>query len=199
MIDRIIVAAESGGIESKIIINKSDLESNDEIEYWKKLYEQIGYQVFVTSVITNSGFDSVREAVNNKVSCFWGQSGAGKSSILNLLFPGLDLKVGKISEYSSKGKHTTVTVQMLKIGDKAFVIDTPGIREIEPYGLMEEDLGHYFAEIKERLISCKFNSCTHNHEPGCAILEALDKGEISEERYISYLNILSSIESDIRF
>lgn len=199
LVDRILAAAESGGIEAKIIINKSDLSDSNNINKWYDLYRKVGYEVFVTSVKTNLGFDEIEKQLKGKTSCFWGMSGVGKSSILNILYPELKLKVGEISDYSSKGKHTTVAVQMVKVDNNSFVIDTPGIKEIEPFGIRKEDLGHYFIEFKDYLINCKFNSCTHNHEPSCAVAEAVEKGEISKERYISYLNMLSTIEADINF
>ncbi len=199
LIDRIIVAAESGGIETKIIINKSDLDKNDKIKKWDKLYSDIGYQVFVTSATEEKGLEELSEQFTGKTTCFWGQSGVGKSSLLNRLFPQLKLKVGEVSDYSSKGRHTTVTVQMYKINENTHVVDTPGIREIEPYGIRKEDLGHYFVEFSEYILNCKFNSCTHNHEPGCAVVRAVEEGIISQERYISYLNLLATIEADINF
>lgn len=199
LIDRILVAAESGGIDAKIIINKSDLGSEDELSKWSELYTNIGYEVFVTSVKHNSGFEDIVRKLKWKTSCFWGMSGVGKSSILNRIYPGLQLRIGEVSDYNNKGRHTTVTVQMIKVEDETFVIDTPGIREIEPYGIKKEDLGHYFIEFKNYLFDCKFSSCTHNHEPKCAVREAVEQGKISKERYISYLNMLATIDSDVRF
>lgn len=199
LIDRILVSAESGKIETKLVINKSDLDNDNLVEKWEKLYSALGYEVFVTSAEKNLGLNVLKEQFGGKTSCLWGQSGVGKSSLLNKLFPHLNLKVGDISLYSKKGRHTTVTVQMLQVEKETFLVDTPGIREIEPYGIKKEDLGHYFVEFTEYLQECKFNSCTHNHEPGCKVVKAVEKGEISKERYISYLNLLNTVESDINF
>ncbi len=137
--------------------------------------------------------------MHGKFNLFWGHSGVGKSSLLNQLYPGLHLKVGQISNYTLKGRHTTVTVLMKKVDESTFVIDTPGIREIDPYGIKKEDLSHYFREFKEFIHDCRFNTCTHNHEPDCAVVKAYNEGKIGEERYNSYLNILDSIEEDLFF
>lgn len=199
VIDRFLVAAESSNVNSEIIINKSDLDLNNSIESWINLYKKIGYSIFKTSIINNEGIDRLRKNLEGKKNLFWGQSGVGKSSLLNLLFPNLNLEIGKISSFTDKGKHTTVTTTLIKISEKTFVIDTPGIREIAPYGIAEEDLSHYFIEFGDFLTDCRFNTCTHNHEPGCAVIEAVKNGKISDERYESYLRILDTIEDDTTF
>lgn len=199
VIDRFLVTAESSGINSEIIINKSDLDKNNSIENWISLYEKIGYSIFKTSIINNDGIDLLRNRIEGKKSLFWGQSGVGKSSLLNTLFPFLNLEVGKISTFTDKGKHTTVTTSLIKISENTFIIDTPGIREIAPYGIEKEDLSHYFIEFVDFLYDCRFNTCTHNHEPGCAVIEAVKKDKISEERYESYLRILDTIDEDSSF
>lgn len=109
------------------------------------------------------------------------------------------MEVGKISTFTDKGKHTTVTTSLIKISENTFIIDTPGIREIAPYGIEKEDLSHYFIEFVDFLYDCRFNTCTHNHEPGCAVIEAVKKDKISEERYESYLRILDTIDEDSSF
>jgi ribosome biogenesis GTPase len=116
-----------------------------------------------------------------------------------LLYPNLKLKVGEISNYTSKGIHTTVTTIMIYVGDETYIIDTPGVREIDPFGIRKEDVGHYFKEFESFINRCKFNTCTHHHEPGCAVIKAWEMGEISEERYDSYLRILETVEKDINF
>jgi ribosome biogenesis GTPase len=198
-LDRFLVSSESSHIQSLIVINKIDLTDPEEVELWRELYSSIGYKVILTSTVSNIGLDLLAEEIKNKKNLFWGNSGVGKSSILNHLFPELNLKIGEVSDYTSKGKHTTVTSVMHKVDADTFIIDTPGIREIDPYGLTEEDLSHYFIEFQEYLNECKYNRCTHNHEPGCAVLEALDKGEISIDRYESYLTILNTIEEDMNY
>jgi ribosome biogenesis GTPase len=199
VIDRFLVSAESSYLNSLIIINKMDLEKPDSMQHWVDLYNLIGYNVLQTSVINSEGIDELKNQLIKKKNLFWGQSGVGKSSLLNKLFPQLNLKVGDISKFSSKGTHTTVTSYMISIDEETFIIDTPGIREIDPYGIRKEDLGHYFKEFNQYNNNCKFNTCTHHHEPGCAVIKAVESGMISEYRYESYLRILDTIEDDINF
>lgn len=198
LLDRILVVAESSHVHPKIVINKIDLDLPD-LDFWIDLYSSIGYDVLPTSVKENTGLASLRNELDNKISVFWGASGVGKSSILNMLYPGLDLKVGEISQASRKGKHTTVTSVMKNVSSGTFIIDTPGIREIDPYGIKKEDLGHYFIEFEDYIHDCRFNTCTHHHEPQCAVIEAVENEEISVERYDSYLSLLDSIEDDMNF
>ncbi len=195
-VDRLLVAGESAKVIVYLIINKSDLDNNNEISEWKSLYEQSGYKVFVTSAITGAGTGDLKKLLSGNTSLFFGQSGVGKSSLLNAMYPGLDLKTGEISRFTEKGTHTTVTSVMIKTAENTFVIDTPGIREIIPYGLTKQDLGHYFIEFLNYINDCKFNTCTHLHEPGCAIIDAVNKGNISPYRYNSYLRMLETIEED---
>lgn len=198
-VDRIIVAGESSHINPVVVINKIDLDENGFIEPWVELYQSIGYEVYLTSVINGDGIENIREHLSGKSNLFWGQSGVGKSSILNSLYPTLDLQIGEVSVSSAKGRHTTVTSRMIDVGDSTFVVDTPGIREIDPYGIKKEDLGHYYIEFAEYSNDCKFNTCTHNHEPGCAVVKAVEDDLISIERYESYMNLLDTIEDDMLF
>ncbi len=199
VVDRLIVAAESAKINIVLIINKLDLDHEKTAAEWIKLYSSIGYKVIGTSKITGEGISEVKELLSAKKNLFWGQSGVGKSSLLNKMFPGINLITGDISEYTDRGTHTTVTSVMLKMEDGTYIIDTPGIREIDPYGIKKEDVGHYFLEFSEYINECRFNTCTHNHEPGCAVIEAVEQGNISPERYESYLRILDTTEEDIFF
>ena len=199
VVDRILVAAESSKIKCNIIINKIDLDVENFSEYWTELYAGIGYNVFCTSVPENKGFNKLIDYLKNNVNLFWGASGVGKSSILNLLFPHLSLKTAEVSKYSSKGQHTTVTSLLEMIDKKTFVIDTPGIREIDPFGIQGIDLAHYFVEFIPYLESCRFNTCTHFHEPGCAVIKAVEENKISMERFESYVNLLNTIEDGMNF
>lgn len=199
VLDRFLVAAESSHLNIIIVLNKIDLDNSGDASHWKKLYEGIGYQFIPTSAETGVGLDSLKKKNAGSINLFWGHSGVGKSSILNKMFPSLNLRISEVSQYSSKGTHTTVTSVMIKVEENTFIIDTPGIREIDPYGIRKSDLGHYFVEFGEYINRCKFSTCTHNHEPGCAVLESVDKRLISEERYDSYLRILETIEEDINF
>jgi ribosome biogenesis GTPase len=198
-IDRFLVSAESAHLKCHIIINKSDLMADDEIFVWKELYEKIGYKVLITSAVTNEGIKELKEILLKKKSLFWGQSGVGKSSILNLLYPNLNLKIGKISNYDGKGTHTTVTSSMIQVEENTFIIDTPGLREIDPFGIKKKDLGHYFIDFINYLQECRFNTCTHYHEPDCGVISAVENGNIDELRYDSYLRLLNTIEEDIIF
>ena len=198
-LDRFLITAESAHIKSVITINKSDLINNDEIKNWVDLYKNLGYPVIVTSAVTKNGIEELKKTLPDKITLFWGQSGVGKSTLLNILFPQLDLKVGDISESTKKGVHTTVTSIMIPLDENTFVIDTPGVREIDPYGIRKEDLSHYFPDFEEYLSYCKFNTCTHLHEPDCGVIDAVEKGEIVFERYDSYLRILNTIEEDLLF
>lgn len=186
-------------MQTTIIINKIDLLFDDKIQKLISLYTDIGYNVIPCSIISSEGIETIKNLTKGKINFFWGHSGVGKSSIINKIFPSLQLTVGEISKYSGKGKHTTVTVNMIPLEENTFIIDTPGVREIEPFGIRKEDLGHYFREFTDVINSCKFNTCTHFHEPGCAVESAVKNGLISELRYQSYLRMLNTIEDDIVF
>ncbi|MFZ5947709.1 MAG: ribosome small subunit-dependent GTPase A [Stygiobacter sp.] len=198
-IDRFLVIGESSNVNCVIVINKIDLDKENNFKSFSDLYKKIGYSVIETSVNEKIGIQELKNILSNKVNLIWGQSGVGKSSLLNAMFPILNLKIGDVSQKTSKGKHTTVTSILKKIENETYVIDTPGVREIEPYGITKEDLGHYFIEFKDFINECKFNTCTHFHEPDCAVRKAVEENRISLERYKSYLNILETIEDDMNF
>jgi len=196
-IDRFIVTGESSHLQIIIVINKTDLDKENIAEDWKSLYQRIGYKVILSSAVFGEGIEEIKnEAANNK-NIFWGHSGVGKSSLLNSIYPELNLGTGDISSYTDKGTHKTVTSIMIKTDLNTYVIDTPGVREIEPYGITKEDLGHYFIEFLSYAKECRFSTCTHFHEPDCAVIEAVKKEKIPETRYNSYLRILETIEEDI--
>jgi len=199
VIDRIIVAGESSHLKIVILINKIDLGLNDEINKFFELYESLGYKVILTCAKAGTGLDELKKELTGRRNIFWGHSGVGKSSILNSVYPELKLKTAEISKATSKGKHTTVTSLLLEVEKNTFIIDTPGVREIDPYGITKENLGHYFVEFLPHINKCRFNTCTHFHEPDCAVTMAIDEGMISYERYESYLNILETIEDDMVF
>ena len=198
-LDRFLVACESAHIKTNIVINKTDLAEESSVKTWADLYKKIGYKVFLTSATDSTGIDYLFKSLKGKKNLFWGQSGVGKSSLLNLFYPDLNLKVGEISNYTLKGTHTTSTSVMIFVGDKTYIIDTPGVREIDPFGIRKEDLGHYFKEFESFLTDCRFNTCTHHHEPGCAVINAVENDDISAERYDSYLRILDTVEKDMNF
>lgn len=199
VLDRLIVAGESSHLNIIIIFNKIDLDKDELMSRWKELYEGIGYKTISTNAIDGSGLDEIKSICTGKKNIFWGQSGVGKSTILNKMYPGLNLETGEISSATEKGLHTTVTSVLLQVEKNTYMIDTPGIREIDPYGIRKEDLSHYFIEFGKFAEDCKFNTCTHHHEPGCKVIEAVENGKISTERYDSYLRMLDTIEEDIIF
>lgn len=199
VVDRFLVTGESSHIPVNIIINKTDLDEENIIREWAALYRSIGYNVYLTSALKKEGLKNIKTGFEGKICLLWGHSGVGKSSLLNNIYPSLNLKTGIISSFTDKGTHTTVTSEMIKVEPDTYIIDTPGIREVEPYGIKKEDLGHYFPEFLPYLNECRFNTCTHHHEPDCAVMEAVENEKISVYRYQSYLKILDTIEDDIIF
>ena len=196
-IDRFLVASEMYHVSPFIVFNKSDLYKAKELqlyEKWKEMYEAVGYRVFLISVEKNEGIELVLEMLRNKITLVSGHSGVGKSSFLNVVFPGIALKTQDISGWSGKGQHTTTFAEMFDLPAGGSIIDTPGMREFGLVDIDKQEVSHYFPEMRRRLNDCQFNNCLHINEPGCAIKEAVVAGEISEDRYISYVSIAESIE-----
>lgn len=200
-IDRFLTAAEAYRIPVEIVFNKIDLYSPEHLlllDDLEKRYTKIGYPCFRISVVNGIGLEVVRDRMKNCTSLIAGHSGVGKSTLINALEPDLNLKIGEISDVHLKGKHTTTFAQMHQLSFGGFIIDSPGIKEFGLIDYNKSEIGHYFVEIRERMNQCRFNNCTHNHEPGCAIKEAVEKGEISEVRYKNYLSILNDENMDIQ-
>ncbi len=196
-IDRFLAASEMYHVPALIVFNKSDLYKAKELEkyeQWKAMYEKIGYQVLLVSAEKNVGIDELKQWLKNKTSLFSGHSGVGKSSLLNQILPGAELRTKDISGWSGKGQHTTTFAEMFDLPDGGRVIDTPGMREFGLVDIKKQELSHYFPEMRIRLNDCQFNNCLHMDEPGCAIKQAVIDGEIDEDRYVSYAGILDSIE-----
>ena len=197
-IDRFLVACEAYEIPAGVIINKTDLldESNHaELDAITDTYESIGYPVLQTSIEKSDTIELLKDETKDRTSVLIGHSGVGKTSLINCLAPDIDLTVGDISSYSEKGKHTTTYARLLKLSYGGFIVDTPGIKEfglvnIEPY-----ELSLFFPEMREPRQACKFNNCTHSHEPKCGVIEAFERGEIDPQRYQSYLNMLDGLDS----
>lgn len=192
MLDRFLVIAEKQRIPALIVANKVDL-----VEDAKKifgLYEMIGYRVIYTSVKETKGVEDLRAALTQKISAFAGPSGAGKSSLLNLIQPGLGLAVNEVSRAVNKGKHTTVTRELFKLDLGGYVADTPGWKSLALWDTEPEEIDAYFPELAPLVAKCQFSDCTHLHEPGCAVREALDAGRIHPERYESYLRLRAGQE-----
>lgn len=196
-IDRFLVASEMYHIRPSIIFNKADLykkKEQDKFEQWKEMYEAIGYHVFLISTKENQGIETLRDVLQDKTTLFSGHSGVGKSSLLNVILPDLQLKTQGVSGWSGKGMHTTTFAEMFDLPGGGRIIDTPGMREFGLVDISKQELSHYFPEMRTRLNDCQFNNCLHMNEPGCAVKEAVMKGDIHEDRYISYAGILDSIE-----
>jgi ribosome biogenesis GTPase len=193
LIDRLLVSAEAGNIEPIICVNKIDLEDKEYLKDEFKVYEQLGIEVIFTSAIKGRGIESLKSVIHGSDSVLCGSSGVGKSSILNKLIGKNEMKVNIISDKTYKGKHTTSYVKMFEIDAETNIIDTPGIREFGIIGIDKAELALYFHDFDEFNEHCRFIPCTHTHEPGCAVKEAVENGTIDEERYISYLNIYDSM------
>jgi ribosome biogenesis GTPase / thiamine phosphate phosphatase len=191
-IDRFLVTAEAYDIPAKLIFNKLDLFSDeglDMIKEYQNIYENIGYPCYQVSALEGTNINEITDLLKDKVSLFTGHSGVGKSTLINKIIPGISLKTGNISEWSEKGQHTTTFAEMHELPFGGYLIDSPGIRELGIIDIEPEELGHFFPEIRELMNECKFNNCRHINEPGCAVLEALEEGEIEPSRYDSYLSI----------
>jgi ribosome biogenesis GTPase len=196
-IDRFLVASEMYHVPAIIVFNKADLhkkKEDEKFERLKSMYRQIGYRVFLISVKNNTGIDELEKELQDKITLISGHSGVGKSSLLNVIFPEINLKTKDISGWSGKGQHTTTFAEMFDLPAGGKIIDTPGMREFGLVDVSKQELSHYFPEMRQRLQNCQFNNCLHVNEPGCAIKDAVADGEIDEERYVSYVNILDSIE-----
>jgi ribosome biogenesis GTPase len=192
-LDRILVTCEVYNVPVTIVLNKVDLyrESHAEmLEAFHDIYEGAGYPVIEVSALTGEGVEELREACKGHVSLFSGVSGVGKSSLIKALDPSLDPRVGEISEAHVQGKHTTTFYEMYALSSGGFIVDTPGLRGFGLVDLKKEEIALYFPEMLKASEDCRFTPCTHTHEPGCAVKEAVENGEISYERYSSYLGML---------
>lgn len=192
-LDRILVTCEVYNVPVTIVLNKVDLyrESHKEmLEAFHEIYEGAGYPVMEVSALTGEGIEALREACRGHVSLFSGVSGVGKSSLIKALDPSLDPRVGEISDVHLQGKHTTTFYEMYSLASGGFIVDTPGLRGFGLVDLKKEEIALYFPEMLEAAQDCRFTPCTHTHEPGCAVKDAVEAGEISYERYSSYLGML---------
>lgn len=194
-VDRLIIRSEKEKVPVLLCVNKLDIAEKDMIEYLQEYYQNANIDICLTSILTGEGINSLKNYLHNKITLFVGNSGVGKTSILNSLHPELNLRTSEISAKTNKGRHTTANVEMIDLPDDSItIIDTPGVRE---FGLMDIEphmLGLYFNEFNPYLDKCIFNPCTHDHEPGCEVKKQVDIGAIFKDRYISYLNILNSLK-----
>jgi ribosome biogenesis GTPase len=194
LIDRLIVTAEKCHIQPVICINKIDLVDPAELQPLVGVYSQLGYHVLLLSTIDGLGVDSLRQWLRDKRSVLTGQSGVGKSSLLNAVEPGLKLRVQSVSEDTEKGKHTTTTAELLPLEIGGFVIDTPGIRQFQLWDVIPEEVAEFFREMRPFVSKCRFPNCSHTHEDECAVKEAVAFGWIDDRRYDSYVQIQAGDE-----
>mgnify|MGYP002565156456 FL=1 len=196
-IDRFLATAEAYRVPVKLVFNKIDRYKGEDKEYLDaliNLYTTIGYPCSTLCAKTEEGLDALRDDLKDKITLLSGHSGVGKSTIINKLVPGVNLRTGDISEYHNKGMHTPTFSEMIPLPDGGYLIDTPGIKGFGTIEMETAEISHYFPEIFKFSEDCRFSNCSHRHEPGCAVLQALEEHYISESRYKSYLSILEDKE-----
>ena len=199
-VDRFLATAEAYRIPATIVVNKIDLlcdeEDKEYLEAWCYLYRSIGYNVIEVSAATGEGIDKLKESLENKITLLSGNSGVGKSTIINQIIPGLNLRTAEISTTHDTGMHTTTFSEMFPLPNGGYLIDTPGVKGFGTIDFDRHEVAHFFPEIFEIAQDCRFGDCTHTHEPGCAVLQALEEAKISQSRYNSYLSILEDSSDD---
>jgi ribosome biogenesis GTPase len=196
-IDRFLVACEMYHVPAMVLFNKMDLykeKEMDKLEHLKEVYEKIGYTVMGTSLKQNGNVGEIKELLKDKITLISGHSGVGKSTFINAILPHAQIRTQDVSGWSGKGQHTTTFAEMYELPFGGKIIDTPGMKEFGLVGVEKQELSGYFPEMRERLNDCQFNNCLHINEPGCAIKQAVIDGDIDEDRYVSYYNILESID-----
>ena len=196
-IDRFLASAEAYRVPVILVFNKTDLLDADEARYQQmliSLYENIGYECRVISAATGEGVDSLKALLPDKITLLSGNSGVGKSTLINRIVPSANLRTAEISDAHNTGQHTTTFSEMIDLGGKGYLIDTPGIKGFGTFDMEPEELTSYFKEIFHFSKDCRFSNCTHTHEPGCAVLKALEEHYISQSRYQSYLSMLEDKE-----
>lgn len=196
-IDRFLASAEAYRVPVSIVFNKVDRYSEDELRYLEgliNLYNTIGYTCYKVSALTSEGIDEIRNLLKDRITLFSGHSGVGKSTLINAILPEQHQKTKEISAAHNKGMHTTTFSEMFPVEGNGYIIDTPGIKGFGTFDMKDEEVGHYFKEIFKFSAECKYGDCTHRHEPGCAVRQAVADHYISESRYASYLNILEDKE-----
>ena len=194
MLDRFLVIAEGNALDARIVINKIDLVDETATRERFADYLKAGYPMHFTSMKKGIGLEELHDALAGRTSVLSGPSGVGKSSLLNGMYPGLNLRVGEISESVNKGRHTTVGGLMHPLPDAGYVVDTPGLREVGMWGMPSEDLDSCFPELRPYLELCRFGDCTHLAEPDCGVRAAVEAGEVSAERYDSYAKLRGELE-----
>ncbi len=200
-IDRFLAAAEAYNIPVNLVFNKVDRYKEKDLvqlQELKNIYQNIGYKCFEVSAKTGLNIDMLKNEMSDKINLLSGHSGVGKSTLINHIQPGLELKTGEISESHASGKHTTTFSEMFELDFGGYIIDTPGIRGFGTFNMEKEEMSHFFPEIFRTSDNCQFNNCTHMHEPKCAVKEAVETGDISESRYDSYWGMMTEDE-DLKY
>ncbi len=194
-IDRLLVNSESFRIPAVLLFNKMDMMSDRDLKVVQRLssiYKKLGYDSYAISALEETGIQPVEDILHNRVTLIAGHSGVGKSTFVNGLDEDAAQQIREVSAFSKKGKHTTTFAEMFEIAESTFIIDSPGIKELGMIDMEDWEISHYFPEMREHLGECKFKDCLHIQEPGCAVIQALENGEIEESRFLSYLSMLEN-------
>jgi ribosome biogenesis GTPase len=194
LIDRYLALAQKGGLSPILALNKSDLVESANLQPLIGAYSQLGVPTLMTSAKTGEGVERLRYMLKNRATVFSGQSGVGKSSLLNAIQPGLALRVSTVSDVNQKGRHTTTTAELIRLELGGWVVDTPGVRQLQPWDVIPEEVEGFFTEFRPFVALCAFPDCTHTHERGCAVKRAVDRRQISIRRYHSYMGMYSGAE-----
>ena len=189
-IDRFLITCELYRVPATIILNKIDIAEQEDVDELVEVYKKAGYNVIHVSATEGIGMDIIKEMLYGKISLFAGNSGVGKSTIIQHILPSEDIRIGDVSEHHNKGRHTTTFSQMFKIDADSYLVDTPGVKGFGLIDVENNEISRYFPDLFAVSKDCRFNNCTHTHEPNCAVRDALNRGEIAEQRYVSYLKIL---------
>lgn len=194
MLDRFLIITEASELKPVIVVNKVDLVGDEQVRKTFEVYSRIGYDLHTTSAIDGTGIDEFKAALSDMTSVLTGPSGVGKSSLINAIYPNLNLRVGEVSEAVNKGRHTTVGATLVPLPESGYIVDTPGLREVGLWGFVPEEFASCFPEFVPYIGECRFGDCSHRHEPGCEIRNRVTTGDISAERYESYVTLLAEIE-----
>ena len=199
LLDRFLIMMEQKEIPCVLVFNKSDLATEEEKQAFRKVYENSGCKILFVSAKQNQGIDEVREILSHKTSTVAGPSGVGKSSLINMLQSEINMETGSISEKIERGKHTTRHTEFIPIGEDTFIMDTPGFSSLAVFDMEKEELEQFYPEFDEYRDTCRFNGCSHTHEPGCSVKEAIAEGKISKERYENYQLIYEELKNKKKY